>query len=84
MPYVNVKIAREGATVEQKAALIQGVTDVLVKVLNKDPATTVVVIDEVELENWGIAGLPVEAFRRKVAVAGQVSSRPGPKLSRPL
>ena len=64
MPYVNIKITREGATAEQKAALIQGATDLLVRVLNKTPATTVVVIDEVELEDWGIGGLPVEAYRR--------------------
>ncbi|MCB0221738.1 MAG: 4-oxalocrotonate tautomerase family protein [Chrysiogenetes bacterium] len=66
MPYVNIKITREGGTTaEQKAALIAGVTDVLVSVLNKSPATTFVVIDEVELEDWGIGGLPVEEFRRQ-------------------
>ncbi len=65
MPYVNIKITREGATAEQKAALIKGVTDLLVRVLNKNPATTFVVIDEVEKENWGIAGVPVDEFRKK-------------------
>ncbi|MFK0258304.1 4-oxalocrotonate tautomerase family protein [Streptomyces sp. NPDC090445] len=63
MPYVNVKITREGATPGQKAEIIAGVTDLLVKVLDKNPATTFVVIDEVELEDWGIGGLPAEAFR---------------------
>lgn len=63
MPYVNIKITREGATGEQKAELIAGVTDILVRVLKKNPATTHVVIDEVALENWGVGGLPVEAFR---------------------
>lgn len=63
MPYVNIKITREGATPEQKAALISGVTSLLGKVLGKNPATTVVVIDEVELDNWGIGGLPVQQFR---------------------
>ena len=64
MPYVNIKITREGGTTqEQKAVLIQGVTDLLVNVLDKSPATTFVVIDEVELENWGIGGLPVEQYR---------------------
>jgi len=68
MPYVNIKITREGGTTAaQKAALIDGVTDVLVRVLGKSPATTVVVIDEVELDNWGIGGLPVEAYRRQVS-----------------
>ncbi|MFB6613810.1 4-oxalocrotonate tautomerase family protein [Streptomyces sp. NPDC085524] len=65
MPYVNVKITREGATAGQKAEIIAGVTDLLVKVLDKSPATTFVVIDEVELEDWGIGGLPAEEFRRQ-------------------
>jgi 4-oxalocrotonate tautomerase len=64
MPYVNVRITREGATADQKRSLIRGVTDLLVDVLGKDPATTVVVIDEVEMEDWGIGGVPVEAYRR--------------------
>ena len=65
MPYVNIKITKEGATSAQKAELIKGVTDLLVRVLNKNPATTFVVIDEVEKENWGIAGVPVDEFRKK-------------------
>jgi 4-oxalocrotonate tautomerase len=64
MPYVNIKITNEGASSTQKAALISGVTEVLVGVLGKDPATTFVVIDEVETEHWGIGGLPVEEYRR--------------------
>ncbi len=64
MPYVNIKITREGATAEQKARLIKGATDLLVEVLDKNPMTTFVVIDEVEKEDWGIGGLPVEEFRR--------------------
>jgi len=66
MPYVSIKITREGATSEQKADLIAGVTDLLARVLEKDPATTFVVIDEVEMEDWGIGGLPVEEYRRKL------------------
>ena len=66
MPYVNIKITREGGTTpQQKAALIRGVTDLLVEVLDKSPATTMVVIDEVALEDWGIGGLPVEQYRRQ-------------------
>lgn len=68
MPYVNIKITKEGASAEQKAALIKGVTDLLVRVLNKNPATTFVVIDEVEKENWGIAGVPVDEFRKNQAM----------------
>lgn len=67
MPYVNIKITREDATPAQKAALIKGVTDLLVSVLDKTPATTFVIIDEVALEDWGIGGLPVAAFRRQLA-----------------
>jgi 4-oxalocrotonate tautomerase len=64
MPYVNIKITKEGATAEQKARLIQGVTKLLVDVLGKNPQTTVVVIDEVETDNWGIGGETV-TLRRK-------------------
>jgi len=65
MPYVNIKITREGATEKQKAELIKGATDLLVNVLDKDPATTFVVIDEVDVESWGIGGIPVKELRRK-------------------
>ena len=65
MPYVNIKITRQGATAEQKAALISGATRLLVEVLGKNPATTVVVIDEVDTDNWGIAGEPVTVLRLK-------------------
>ena len=65
MPYVNIQITREGATVEQKAALIKGATDLLVGVLGKNPATTVVVIDEIETDNWGIAGETVTVRRAR-------------------
>ncbi len=63
MPYVNIQVTREGVTSEQKARLIKGATDLLVEVLDKNPMTTFVVIDEVEMESWGIGGLPVEQFR---------------------
>lgn len=70
MPYVNIKITREGATAAQRAELIAGVTELLRRVLNKSPATTFVVINEVALEDWGIGGLPVEDFRAKVKAGG--------------
>ena len=76
MPYVNIRITREGVTTDQKAALIKGVTDLLVKVLNKNPATTVVTIDEVDTENWGIGGLPVEECRRLKATPVGEGCRP--------
>ena len=65
MPYVNIKVTREGVTPEQKAELIRGATDLLSKVLGKNPATTVVVIDEVETDNWGIAGESVSVRRKR-------------------
>jgi 4-oxalocrotonate tautomerase len=65
MPYVNIKITKEGATAEKKAQLIQGVTHLLKDVLGKNPQTTVVVIDEVETDNWGIGGETVTARRER-------------------
>jgi 4-oxalocrotonate tautomerase len=65
MPYVNIKITREGATAAQKAQLIDGVTELLREVLGKNPATTVVVIDEVETDNWGIGGETVTVRRQR-------------------
>lgn len=65
MPYVNIKVTKEGVTADQKAELIKGVTDLLSKVLGKNPATTVVVIDEVDTENWGIGGESVKKRRRR-------------------
>lgn len=65
MPYVNIKITREGATAEQKAELIKGATELLVRVLNKNPATTVVVIDEVDTDNWGIGGETITTLRKR-------------------
>lgn len=66
MPYVNIKITKEGnVTKEQKAALIKGATDLLVNVLHKNPASTVVVIDEVDLDNWDLGGDPILVAREK-------------------
>jgi 4-oxalocrotonate tautomerase len=67
MPIVTIQITREGTTPEQKAALIRGATDLLVDVLNKPPGLTFVVIQEVELADWGVAGLPVLEYRRQAA-----------------
>jgi 4-oxalocrotonate tautomerase len=64
MPFVNIKITREGATAEQKAELIERATQMLVDVLGKNPATTVVVIEEVDTDNWGIGGKTVSTIRR--------------------
>lgn len=65
MPYVNIKITNENVTPEKKALLIQGVTQLLVDVLDKNPQTTVVVIDEVDTDNWGIGGETVTKRRKE-------------------
>ncbi len=65
MPYVNIRITRDGASPAQKAELIKGVTDLLVRVLNKDPATTFVIIDEVDTDNWGVGGISVTEKRKR-------------------
>lgn len=65
MPYVHIQVTREGVTKTQKAALIAQTTDMLMRVLNKDPATTFVVIEEVDTDNWGVAGESVTHMRQR-------------------
>ena len=65
MPYVNIRMIEGGATAEQKAELIKGVTDVLVNVLGKSPDTTFIVIDEISAENWGHKGKPVAELKKR-------------------
>lgn len=67
MPYVLIQVTREGVTTEQKTTLIRRTTDLLAQVLGKDPATTFVVIDEVDTDNWGVAGEPVTLRRARQA-----------------
>ena len=73
MPYVNIKVTQEGGpngtgpSAEEKARLVAGVTDLLFTVLNKNPATTFVVIDEVPLDNWGMNGKQVRTIRGEQA-----------------
>ena len=65
MPYVNIRIIKDGVTAEQKAKVISGVTDLLRDVLGKNPQTTFVVIDEVEADNWGIGGETITQRRKQ-------------------
>ena len=65
MPYVNIRITRDGVTAEQKERLMAGVTQLLVDVLGKNPQTTFVIIDEVETDNWGIGGESVTVRRKR-------------------
>ncbi|OFJ88364.1 tautomerase family protein [Neisseria sicca] len=72
MPYVNIKVTggSEAPNAEQKAKLIHGVTELLARVLNKNPHTTVVVIDEVDMDNWGIGGESITVRRAKSKKSG--------------
>ena len=65
MPDVNIKVTggSEAPSTEQKAELIRGVTELLSRVLNKNPETTVIVIDEIDMDNWGIGGKSVTVRR---------------------
>jgi 4-oxalocrotonate tautomerase len=65
MPYVNIRITNEGVTKEETEKLIKGVTQLLKDVLGKDPNTTTVVIDEVNVDNWGIGGEPISLYRQR-------------------
>ena len=67
MPYVNIRITDEAVTPEKKAVLIKGVTELLRDTLGKNPATTVVVIDELSTDNWGIGGETVTKIRQKTS-----------------
>lgn len=66
MPYVNIKLTREQKpiTAEQKAAIIKGVTDLLVDVIDRGPATTVVIIDEIDTDNYGVGGETITVRRQ--------------------
>jgi 4-oxalocrotonate tautomerase len=65
MPYINVRITKDGVTTEQKAAIVREMTDTLVRVLGKRPDHIHVIIDEVELENWGYAGVLTTEYRKR-------------------
>ena len=65
MPFVNIKITNEDVTPEKKAELIKGTTELLKNVLGKNPETTVVVIEEVDTDSWGIGGETVRERRSK-------------------
>ena len=65
MPYVNIRITREGVTTEQKKILIRDTTAMLERVLNKAPQTTHVVIDEIDTDNWGFGGESVTFYRQQ-------------------
>ncbi len=65
MPFVNVKITRDGVTAEQKAQIVSEITATLERVLGKRPEHTHIVIDEIDPENWGFAGMLTTEYRRR-------------------
>lgn len=65
MPFVSVRITRDGVTREQKAQVIQEITETLQRVLNKPPEWTHIVIEEVDTDNWGFGGLTTTEARRR-------------------
>lgn len=65
MPYIKIEVTREGVTREQKQQLIKGVTDLITHVLNKDPHLTHVVIEEIDTDNWGYAGVQTSVLREQ-------------------
>nr|WP_294794693.1 4-oxalocrotonate tautomerase family protein [uncultured Mucilaginibacter sp.] len=65
MPYIKIEVTREGVTREQKQKIIKGVTDLISDTLNKDPHLTHVVIQEIELDDWGYAGDQVSVLREQ-------------------
>jgi 4-oxalocrotonate tautomerase len=84
MPYVNIQFPREGTSPErdsvtayEKAAIIKGVSEVLLDVLNKPLESTFVVLEEIETDNWGWGGLPALEFRRQRAAAAKDNQAEG-------
>jgi len=65
MPYINIKVTDEGVTKEQKRKLIAGATQLMVDILNKNPNSTFVVIDEVNTDNWGVGSEMVTDLRQR-------------------
>ena len=67
MPYVNVRITKDGVTAQQKAQIVAEITGTLQRVLGKRPDHTHIVIDEIELENWGFSGMLTSEYRKQPA-----------------
>ena len=65
MPYVNVRITKGGVTAEQKRRIVEEITSTLVTVLGKKPEHIHIIIDEVEPENWGFAGMLTTEYRKQ-------------------
>ncbi|MBK5529129.1 4-oxalocrotonate tautomerase family protein [Pseudomonas sp. TH08] len=67
MPFISVRITRDGVTREQKAQVIKEITETMERVLNKDPKLTHIVIEEVDTDNWGYAGMTTTEYRKQLS-----------------
>ncbi|MDQ4123755.1 MAG: 2-hydroxymuconate tautomerase family protein [Acidobacteriota bacterium] len=74
MPYVNVRITKEEVTTEQKSQVVAEITDTLVRVLGKKPEHIHIIIDEIELENWGFAGMLTDEYLRREKETKELNS----------
>ncbi|MGE8065536.1 tautomerase family protein [Pseudomonas sp. NPDC089569] len=63
MPFVSVRITRDGVTREQKAQVIAEITETLQRVLGKPPELTHIVIEEIDTDNWGYKGITTTEYR---------------------
>lgn len=68
MPYVRIEIT-DGATYEQKLQIYEETTEMLARILGKNPEYTFVVIEEVDNKNWGHKGTSVARIREIEAAA---------------
>lgn len=67
MPFISVRITRDGVTREQKAQVVKEITETMQRVLNKDPKLTHIVIEEVDTDNWGYAGMTTTEYRQQLS-----------------
>lgn len=67
MPYINIRITKENGepTAEQKAQLIEGVTELVSRILGRNKSSTVVIIDEIDMQNYGLAGESIKSIRER-------------------
>jgi 4-oxalocrotonate tautomerase len=61
MPFVNVKLVKQQVDAMQKQALVDGLMDIVVNIMHRDPQLTVITIDELDQTNWMIGGKPIHA-----------------------
>ncbi|ARR01707.1 MULTISPECIES: 2-hydroxymuconate tautomerase family protein [Campylobacter] len=67
MPYINIRVTKENGepTAEQKAQLIEGVTELVSRVLGRNKSSTVVIIDEIDMQNYGLGGESIKSIRER-------------------